>query len=153
MERFRSSFVGKSSPIHFFWGSFDLAHSRYSGRPAPLMRGAPRFFQLAEDQENFSCGFWPGNANASGIELGQPAFYAYAYPEPDGFKKATFGPDGAYYDQKLGELILPYDAVRGAESPEEALLEFLRRGYDAAATLGKWDRASLEARPSEVSQR
>lgn len=153
MERFRSSFAGKSSPIHFFWGSFDLAHTRYSGRPAPLMRGVPRFMQVAEDQENFSCGFWPGNATASGIEFGKAAFYAYAYPEPTGFKDASFAPDGADYDQKMGELLLPYDIVRATENPEEALLEFLRRGYEVAATLGKWDRVALEARMPEVARR
>lgn len=153
MGRFRSSFAGKSSPIHFFWGSFDLAHTRYSGRPAPLMRGVPRFMQLAEDQENFSSGFWPGNPSASGTEFGQAAFYAYVYPEPDGFKDAGFSPDGAYYDKKLGELILPYDVVRATENPDEALLEFLRRGYEIAATLGKWDRAALEARIPEVARR
>jgi hypothetical protein len=153
MERFRSSFAGKSSPIHFFWGSFDLAHSRFSGRPAPLMRGVPRFMQLAEDQENYSCGFWPGNPTAGGIELGQPAFYAYAYPQPDGFNDASLAPDGAYYDQKLGEAILPYEAVRAGEDPEEALLEFLRRSYEVAATLGHWDRAALEFRKPEVARR
>lgn len=153
MERFRSSFSGKSSPIHFFWGSFDLAHSRFSGRPAPVMRGVPRFMQVAEDQENFSCGFWPGNATASGIEYGKAAFYAYAYPEPEGFKAAAFAPDGAYYDPKLGEVILPYDEVRSSEDPDEALLEFLRRSYEVAATLGKWDRAALELRKPEVARR
>ncbi|HEY9287525.1 MAG TPA: DUF5996 family protein [Candidatus Dormibacteraeota bacterium] len=153
MERFRSSFVGKSSPIHFFWGSFDLAYSRYSGRPAPLMRGVPRFMQIAEDQENFSCGFWPGNATASGIEFGRPAFYAYSYPEPDGFKTATFAPEGAYYDHKLGEVILPYDVVLASEDPDEALLKFFRRSYEVAATLGNWDRAALEVRKPEVARR
>lgn len=153
MEGFRSSFVGKSSPIHFFWGSFDLAHTRFSGRPAPPMQAVPRFMQVAEDQENFSCGFWPGNPTASGIEFGKPAFYAYAYPQPDGFKDARFAPEGAYFDKNLGELILPYDLVRTTEDPEETLLGFLRRSYEVAATLGKWDRAALEARIPEIAKR
>ncbi|MBV8455487.1 MAG: hypothetical protein JO122_02595 [Acetobacteraceae bacterium] len=147
LQVYRSAFVGKSSPIQFFWGSFDLSHTRFSGRPAPLPQGVPHFFQLAEDQENVACGFWPGNPNASGVELGEPAFYAYIYPEPDGFKEAAVRPDAAYYDPKLGEFILPYEAVRRAAEPEQALLEFFQSTYAAAADLAKWDRAVLERLP------
>ncbi len=92
LQRFRSDFVGKSSPIHFFWGSFDLNHTRFNGKSAVPPKGAPRFLQLAEDQENFSCGFWPGNITMSGITLGEPAFYSYIYPEPPGFKEARRSP-------------------------------------------------------------
>jgi hypothetical protein len=140
----RSSFVGKSSSIQFFWGSFDLSHTRFSGRPAPLPQGVPRFFQLAEDQENVACGFWPGNPNYAGVELGEPAFYAYIYPEPDGFKEASVRPDAAHYDPRLGEVILPYEAVRRAAEPERALLAFFQSTYAAAADLARWDCAALE---------
>jgi hypothetical protein len=140
----RSSFAGKSSPIQFFWGSFDLNHTRFSGRPAPLPQGMPRFFQLAEDQENVACGFWPGNPNYGGLELGEPAFYAYIYPEPDGFKEAAVRPVAARYDTRLGEFILPYEEVRRAAEPERTLLEFFRSTYEAAADLAGWDRAALE---------
>jgi Family of unknown function (DUF5996) len=144
LQVYRSSFVGKSSPIQFFWGSFDLNHTRFSGRPAPLPQGVPRFFQLAEDQENVACGFWPGNPNYAGVELGEPAFYAYIYPEPDGFKEASVRPDAAHYDPRLGEFILSYEEVRRAAEPERVLLEFFRSTYAAAADLAGWDRAALE---------
>jgi hypothetical protein len=140
----RSSFAGKSSPIQFFWGSFDLNHTRFSGRPAPVPQGMPRFFQLAEDQENVACGFWPGNPNFAGVELGEPAFYAYIYPEPVGFKSAPVRPDAAHYDARLGEFILPYEDVRRAAEPERVLLEFFQSTYAAAADLAGWDRAVLE---------
>ena len=144
LQRYRSPFVGKSSPIHFFWGSFDLNHTRFSGRPAPVPVGAPRFFQIAEDQENVACGFWPGNPNHAGVELGEPAFYAYIYPEPSGFKEADIRPAAARYDTRLGEFILPYEDVRRAAEPERALLEFFRSTYAAATELAGWDRAALE---------
>jgi hypothetical protein len=140
----RSSFVGKSSPIQFFWGSFDLSHTRFSGRPSPIPQGVPRFFQLAEDQENVACGFWPGNPNYTGVTLGEPTFYAYIYPEPDGFKEASVRPAAAHYDPRLGEFILPYEDVRRAAAPEQALLEFFQSTYAAAADLAGWDRAALE---------
>jgi Family of unknown function (DUF5996) len=140
----RSSFVGKSSPIQFFWGSFDLSHTRFSGRPAPIPQGVPRFFQLAEDQENVACGFWPGNPNYAGVTLGEPTFYAYIYPEPDGFKEASVRPAAAHYDPRLGEFILPYEDVRRAAAPEQALLEFFQSTYAAAADLAGWDRTALE---------
>jgi hypothetical protein len=144
LKAFRSRFTGKSSPVHFFWGSFDLNATRFSGRPAPLIQGAPRFVQLAEDQENFACGFWPGNVNMRGVTLGEPAFYAYIYPEPPGFQAADVRPNAAYYHADLGEFILPYEAVRQAASPDAALLAFLESTYAAAATLAAWDRAALE---------
>ena len=140
--QFRGHFLGKSSPVHFFWGSFDLAVSRFSGRPAPQHPGAPnlaRFVAVeAYSREVSSCGFWPGAG------LGQPAFYAYAYPEPPGFKQHNVYPSEAYYDENLREFILPYEAVRTATMPEDALLAFAQTTYEAAATTGNWDRESLE---------
>jgi hypothetical protein len=147
LQRFRSGFVGKSSPIHFFWGSFDLAHSRFSGRPAPAPEGAPRFFQIAEDQENFSCGFWPGNANAAGVTLGEPAYYAYIYPAPDGFRDATVRPAAARFNETLGEFVLRYDDVRRSQTLEEDLLAFFQSTYEASANLAGWNRAALERKP------
>lgn len=143
LQVFRSAFMGKNSPIHFFWGSFDLAHTRFSGRPAPLP-GGPPFFQLAEDQENYACGFWPGQTTFAGLTLGEPAFYAYAYPAPAGLAAATVRPGEAFFHAELGEFILPYEAVRRAQSPERAILGFFQSTYEAAATLGGWDRAWLE---------
>ncbi|HEX9413616.1 MAG TPA: DUF5996 family protein, partial [Ktedonobacterales bacterium] len=146
LQQYCSSFVGKSSPIQFFWGSFDLTETRFSGRPATPPQGAPGFQQLAEDQENMACGFWPGNPSASGVTLGQPAFYAYTYPEPPGFKEASVRPGAAHYDEQLGEFILLYEDVRRAGSPEHALRDFFESTYDAAATLAHWDRGLLERR-------
>ena len=152
LQRHRSSFVGKSSPIHFFWGSFDLNHTRFSGRPAPLPEGVPRFLQLAEDQENVACGFWPGNPNYAGVTLGRPAFNAYIYPEPEGFPAAAVQPQAAYYDRSLGQFILPYDDLRGGGEPEAELLAFFRSTYEAGATLAGWDRGALE-RPAAEAER
>jgi hypothetical protein len=146
LEQYRSSFVGKSSPVNFFWGSFDLNATRFSGRPAPLPEG-PRFYQLAEDQENVACGFWPGNPNMAGLTPGEPAFYMYIYPEPRGFREAPVRPSASFYDSRLGELILHYEDVRRAEAPEAMLLEFFQSAYEAAAELAGWDRATLERRP------
>jgi len=146
MEQFRSSFVGKSSPIQFFWGSFDLTQTRFSGRPAAPPQGVPRFVQLAEDEENMACGFWPGNTAASGLTLGQPAFYAYIYPEPAGFREASVRPAAAGYHEKLGEFILSYEDVRRTDSPERAISDFFQSSYEAAATLAHWDRHRLERR-------
>ena len=144
LTRFRSRFLGKVSPVHFFWGSFDLAVTRFSGRPAPALKSAsphlgPWVMQEAYSHEVSSCGFWPGNGG-----FGKAAFYSYAYPEPSGFASATIGPAAATYDQELGQFILPYDAVRQAPSPDEHLMEFLLGTYAAAADLAKWDRAALE---------
>jgi hypothetical protein len=143
MLQFRSEFIGKASPVHFFWGAADLATSRFSGRPAPMHRGGvpncPDWVQqLAYSHEVSSCGFWPG-----GSEEG--SFYAYIYPEPDGYRDAPISEAGAYYDDTLGEFILPYAAVRTAPDPDEVLLGFFRSTYEAAADLAKWDRAALEA--------
>jgi hypothetical protein len=143
-EVFRSRFVGKASPVHFFWGSFDLATTRFSGRPAPRHPGGvpncPNYVMVeAYAQECASAGFWPGG----GI-MGQPAFYAYAYPEPNGYAQARVEPAAAYYHPDLHEFVLPYEAVREAADPDQDLLAFLQTTYEAAADLGRWDRAALE---------
>jgi hypothetical protein len=139
----RSGFLGKASPVHFFWGSFDLAVTRFSGRRAPSHPGGPNVADLvtreAYSHEVSSCGFWPGNGG-----FGQAAFYSYAYPEPAGFGDAPVRPGAAYYSQELREFILPYDAARQAADPEQAVLDFLESTYRAAADLGHWDRAALE---------
>jgi len=134
----RCRFLGKASPVNFFWGAFDLALTRFSGRPAPLREG-PGFMREAYSHEVISHGFWPG----SGPVL-EPAFYGYAVPEPTGFKDAHVKPDAAYYHAELGEFILPYEAVRQSASPDDALLSFVDSTYAAGATLGSWDRAVLE---------
>ena len=147
--RFRSGFYGKASPVHFFWGSFDLAVTRFSGRTAPPHPGGvpnlpDRVTRDAYSHEVSSCGFWPGGAPAP-----YPLFYSYAYPEPDGFATAPIQPSGARYDVALHEFVLPYAAVSEAEDPEEKLLAFLQSSYEAAANLGHWDRRSLEATPPQ----
>ena len=152
LARYRSPFFGKSSPILFYWGSFDLSETRFSGRPAPRLTGVPRFFQLAEDQENIACGFWPGNPNAAGVELGEPAFYSYLYPAVPGYREAAVEPTAAGYDDRLNEFILPYDAVRVMPSPEQAILDFFQSTYEAGATLAGWDRTLLE-HPLDVPRR
>ena len=144
MKEFRARFKGKCSPVHFFWGSFDLAVTRFSGRPAPEHPGGVPHLpdwvaREAYSHEVISCGFWPGNDT-----LPYPAFYAYAYPEPAGFDKAEMRPPAAFYHSELHEFILPYDQVREEPSPDAMLLEFLQTSYEAAADLGKWDRAALE---------
>jgi uncharacterized protein DUF5996 len=136
----RCDFVGKCSPTHFFWGAFDLATTRFSGRPAPPREG-PAFMREAYSHEVISHGFWPG----SGPVL-EAAFYAYAVPEPAGLKEAKVSPAAAYYHRELGEFILPYAAVRQAASPERALEDFVNSTYARAADLAGWDRASLELR-------
>ena len=143
-KEFRSRFCGKCSPVHFFWGSFDLAVTRFSGRPAPPHPGGVPHLpdtvtREAYSQEVSSLGFWPGNAAAP-----TPIFYSYAYPEPPGFAQAKIQPDAAFYETKLREFILPYDAVRNAEKPDQVLLDFAQSAYDAASKLDKWDRAALE---------
>ena len=142
---FRSSFVGKVSPVHFFWGAMDLACTRFSGRSAPRHPGgAPNCgdWVMAEgySRELSSCGFWPGGAT-------EGAFYAYAYPEPDGFADYPVGPAEAFYSQENGQFLLPYEAVRTAADPDQALTGFLRSTYEAAAERGGWDRAMLEDDP------
>jgi hypothetical protein len=143
-KQFRARFIGKSSPVHFFWGGFDLAVTRFSGRTAPTHPGrvpnCPDWvMREAYSHEVSSCGFWPGNE-----ALPYPAFYAYAYPEPPGFRAAQVKPDEAAYNTGLGEFILPYAAIRQSSSPDATLLAFLQSTYDAAANLGHWDRAALE---------
>lgn len=134
----RCDFVGKTSPVHFFWGAFDLAITRFSGRPAPP-RDGPAFMREAYSHEVISHGFWPGSG-----PVPEPAFYAYAAPEPSGFKTARVRPDAAFYQDELGEFILPYEAVRTAASPERTIQEFITSTYDSAASLAHWDRAALE---------
>jgi uncharacterized protein DUF5996 len=134
----RGSFIGKCSPVHFFWGSFDLAVTRFSGRPAPPREG-PAFMRDAYSHEVISHGFWPGSA-----ALPEPVLYSYAVPEPQGLKTAAVQPDGAYYHPELNEFILPYEVVRRSPSPEAAIAAFVDSTYDRAATLAGWDRASLE---------
>ncbi|MGV1013918.1 MAG: DUF5996 family protein [Methyloceanibacter sp.] len=144
MTLFRSSFIGKCSPVHFFWGSFDLAVTRFSGRKAPLHPGGvPNLpdpvTQEAYSHEVSSAGFWPGND-----ALPYPAFYSYAYPEPAGFSTTPVRPKEAFYSQELREFILPYEAMRTASDPDRLLLDFLISTYEAAASNGNWDRAALE---------
>lgn len=139
LNEFRARFIGKSSPVHFFWGSFDLAVTRFSGRRAPERPGIDAMTREAYSHEVSSVGFWPGGGNVQGA-----AFYSYAAPEPQGFKNETVGPDTAFYDRQLGEFLLMYDDVRNAESPTASLLEFCQSTYAAAATLGNWDRGALE---------
>jgi Family of unknown function (DUF5996) len=136
---FRSRFVGKSSPVHFFWGGFDLAVTRFSGRPAPPRPGADAITREGYSHEVFSAGFWPGDDRAP-----FPSYYTYAAPEPEGFRTARVSPAGAYYFPDGGYYLLPYDDVRRAEDPEAMLLDFCQSTYEAAATLGGWDRTSLE---------
>jgi hypothetical protein len=144
MQRFRGRFIGKCSPVHFFWGGADLAVTRFSGRTAPPHPGGvpncPDWVQrLAYSHELHSCGFWPG-----GSEEG--SFYAYAYPQPDGFADWPVDPAEAFYDKAMGEFLLPYAAVRAAADPEAMLMAFFQTTYEAAAELGGWDRSALEAR-------
>ncbi|MDD5577732.1 MAG: DUF5996 family protein [Methylobacter sp.] len=151
-KQFRARFTGKCSPVHFFWGSFDLAVTRFSGRKAPEHPGGVPHLpdwvaREAYSHEVSSCGFWPGND-----QMPQAVFYAYAYPEPDGFRTAKVSPGGAAYNSELGEFILPYDDVRQSASPDGALLNFLQSSYEAAADFGGWDRSALERNESADKQ-
>ncbi|MFE1782356.1 DUF5996 family protein [Streptomyces sp. NPDC059506] len=141
-SQFRGRFVGKVSPVHFFWGALDLAVTRFSGRPAPPYPGSapncgPHVMREAYSHEVSSAGYWPGGED-------EGVFYSYAYPEPDGFREFPVAPAGAYYNEELGEFVLPYREVRTAEDPDGTLLEFLQSTYEAAAALAHWDRAALE---------
>jgi hypothetical protein len=141
---FRTRFVGKCSPIHLFWGSFDLAVTRFSGRKAPPhASGAPYLSDAvmrdAYNQEVSSAGFWPGSGS-----IKAPSYYSYAYPVPDGFAQARVQPDAAYFDAEMGEFLMPYEAVRSSADPDATLLAFLQSSYEAAANLAHWDRAFLE---------
>ena len=138
-KEFRSRFIGKSSPVHFFWGSFDLAVTRFSGHRAPPREGADSITREAYSHEVISAGFWPGGGDIKGA-----AFYAYAAPEPAGFGEARVGPVKAFYHPQMHEFFLMYDDVRRASSPRNAVLEFLQSTYDAGASLGNWDREELE---------
>jgi hypothetical protein len=143
-KQFRTGFLGKASPVHFFWGSFDLAVTRFSGRRAPPHPGGiPSLPDAvaceAYSHEVSSAGFWPGSG-----AIDYPAFYSYAYPEPDGFRATRVKPDAAFFSEALGEFVLPYDAVRTADDPDRALLDFLQSTYEAAADAAKWDRRDLE---------
>ena len=142
-KEFRARFIGKCSPVHFFWGSFDLAVTRFSGRRAPERPGADSMTREAYSHEVISAGFWPGGGDIKG-----PAFYAYAAPEPPGCKIATVNPKGAFYHPGMSEFFLMYDDVRRAESPKAMLMDFLQSTYEQRANLGKWDRAALERKPS-----
>src|SRR3984893_5812357 len=148
-KQFRTGFLGKASPVHFFWGSFELAVTRFSGRRAPRHPGGvPHLPDAvvceAYSHEVSSAGFWPG-----GGAIDYPAFYSYAYPEPPGYRARTARPDAAFFSEALGEFILPYDAVRTAAEPDQALLEFLQSTYEAAADTAKWDRDALECAPGQ----
>jgi uncharacterized protein DUF5996 len=144
LKRFRGRFVGKASPVHFFWGSFDLAATRFSGRPAPVHPGGapncPNYVMVeAYSHECSSCGFWPG-----GGAIAEPVFYAYAYPEPPGYTDHAVRPEGACYHREMREFVLPYEVVRSASAPDQRLLEFFQSTYDAAADHGHWDRSALD---------
>jgi Family of unknown function (DUF5996) len=146
-KQFRTGFLGKASPVHFFWGSFDLAVTRFSGRRAPRHPGGVPHLPdevacEAYSHEVSSAGFWPGSG-----AIDYPAFYSYAYPEPAGFRAAPVRPEAAFFSEALGEFILPYDAVRTAADPENTLLAFLQSTYEAAANAAKWDRDALECAP------
>lgn len=148
-EDFRGGFIGKCSPVHFFWGAMDLAVTRFSGRRAPEHPGGipnlPDWVtREAYSHEVSSAGFWPG-----GETTPYPLFYSYAYPSPEGYPDAAVGPSAAKWDPDLAEFVLPYEDVRGASSPEDDLMEFLTSTYEVAASLGKWDRGSVEWRPDE----
>ena len=148
MAEFRSRFIGKSSPVHFFWGSFDLAVTRFSGRRAPEHPGgipnmADWVTREAYSHEVSSCGFWPG-----GGSVAEPVFYAYAYPVPEGFRDYSIQPKEAFYSSQMQEFILPYEAVRQSDRPDAMLLAFFQSTYEAAANLGHWDRVALERTPA-----
>jgi len=141
-SKFRTGFLGKCSPVHFFWGSFDLAVTRFSGRPAPLLpdKGPlAAVMREAYSHEVSSAGFWPGSG-----DIDHPAFYSYAYPEPEGFSASAVSPEGTRYNKGLGQFLLPYDALRSAKDPDATLMAFLQSTYEAAAIMGKWDRDALE---------
>ena len=139
LKEFRARFIGKASPVHFFWGGFDLAVTRFSGRRAPERVGADRITREGYSHEVSSCGLWFGSGSLTG-----PAFYSYAAPEPPGFKEARILPAAAFYSAEFSNFLLPYDDVRQAGDPRGTVLEFLQSTYEAAATLGRWDRENLE---------
>ena len=139
MARHRSHFTGKASPVHFFWGGFDLTTTRHSGRPAPVKSDAGYIFRVAENEENWAAGFWPGSG-----AIADAAYYAYQVPKPAGYESAQIVPPEAYWSTDLGEFILPYATLRAAPDPDAVLLEFLQSTYVAGANLANWDRQRLE---------
>jgi len=139
LKQFRSRFLGKSSPVHFFWGSFDLAVTRFSGRRTPQPAEVDPITREAYSQEVISCGFWPGDRRYP-----QPAFYSYTKPSPTGLDREQIRPNGSYWDNQMGEFLLKYDDVRSAQSPDEAILDFCQSTYEAGAKLARWDRESFE---------
>ena len=139
LQQFRTEFIGKCSPVHFFWGALDLACTRFSGRRAPERPGADAMTRESYSHEVISHGWWPG-----GGPVNEPAFYAYAAPEPAGLREAPIRPTAAFYSKDFSEFILPYDAVRQSASPEQDLMAFMRTTYDAAAQRAQWNRAELE---------
>jgi hypothetical protein len=145
-KRFQGRFLGKTSPVHFFWGAFDLALTRFSGRRAPHKDTDGWMLREANSHEEISVGFWPGSGTVA-----EPAFYAYARPEPDGLAATSVRPAAVRYDPALADFILPYEAARSAGSPDDAVLEFYQSVYDAAADLARWDRAGLDRPPAEWS--
>lgn len=147
LERYRTSFVGKSSPIQFWWGSFDLSEARFSGRPAPHRDWPSRWMAVAADQEEATAGFWPGSGTVPA-----PAFFAYTFPEPPGCRDVVIRPSGAFFQPDVSEFILPYDDVRRAASREQMILDFYESTYEVGATLAGWDRAALE-RPNPRQHR
>ncbi len=146
-EKSRSGFLGKCSPVHFFWGSFDLCVTRFSGRRAPERPGADAVTREAYSHEVISAGWWPG-----GGKIASPAFYAYAAPEPKGFAEAKVQPPAALYDSEMREFFLMYDDVRNAKHPAKVLMEFLQSTYDAGANLGNWNRTELEREPRSAAR-
>ena len=147
LDQYRTPFIGKSSPVQFWWGSFDLGTTRFSGRPAPARPWPARWMALGADQEEALAGFWPGND-----KLPEPAFVAYVYPEPPGCRTATIYPDAAFFHPELAEFILPYENIRLAADPDQLILEFYRSTYEIGATLAGWDRAALERADVPTSQ-
>jgi len=144
LKRFRGRFLGKSSPVHFFWGAFDLTLTRFSGRPAPARPDANSMMQEATSHEEMSVGFWPGSG-----AVREAAFYAYAVPEPPGFAKAPVRPPAAQYRREISNFVLPYESVRSTARPDDAVLAFVQSAYEAAADLGGWNRALLDRPQSE----
>jgi hypothetical protein len=144
LARFKGRFLGKSSPVHFFWGAFDLALTRFSGRPAPNAENADRMLREAMSHEEMSFGFWPGSGTVA-----EPAFYAYIRPEPSSVPSTSIRPAAAYYSGELADFILPYEAVRSLSSPDDVVLEFFQSVYDVGADQARWDRAALDRPPAQ----
>ncbi|MDQ2945767.1 MAG: DUF5996 family protein [Acidobacteriota bacterium] len=147
MEKYRAGFSGKSSPVQFYWGDFDLCQTRSSGKPSEPPKGANRRERFTADEENVTAGFWPG-----GAKYGKPAFYSYMYPSPRGYTTATVRPAAARFDAKLGEFVLDYDDVRRSAAPEKTILDFLPSTYEAGAALSHWDRGALERPGPDVGR-